>query len=197
MLEKLSIPFEILVTSIPEKNQHEGEFTDFSRLACENAVGKVRSAASLIGKSPRNKEQDEEIVLIGADTIVVIDDHLLPKPGSEEEARIMLEKLSGKTHHVITGVAILSLPTGRLIEDFEETEVTFRKLNPVEIDNYIKIGEYSDKAGAYGIQGYGVFLVKSIRGDYPNVVGLPLMKLYLMLKKIGVNLMRGRITEAG
>ncbi len=189
MLEKFNVPFDILVTSTNEKNQHEGDLTDFRHLACENAIEKVRAAASTIKKSPQSHEGDEEIVLIGADTIVVIDNHLLPKPGSEKEARIMLNKLSGRTHRVITGVVLLSLPGGRLMEDFEETEVTFRKLDPVEIDNYVKTGEYTDKAGAYGIQGYGVFLVDSIKGDYPNVVGLPLMKLYLMLKKIGVNLM--------
>jgi len=194
MLEKYNIPFEILVTSTSEKNHHEGELTDFRHLACENAMRKVESAASIVMKSLQGNKTDEEILLIGADTIVVIDDRLLPKPGNKEEARTMLESLSGRTHRVITGVAILSLPHKRLIEDFEETEVTFRKLNPREIDNYIKTGEYADKAGAYGIQGYGVFLVESIRGDYPNVVGLPMTKLYMMLKKFGVDLMISHIS---
>ena len=112
-----------------------------------------------------------EDIVIGSDTIVVIDDTILGKPKNKEDAFSMLRMLSGRTHTVYTGVAILS-PKGR--DSFtSSTEVTFYDLTDTEIREYIETGEPMDKAGSYGIQGFGSVLVKEIHGDYFTVMGLP------------------------
>jgi septum formation protein len=125
-------------------------------------------------------------VIIGADTIVVIEGEILGKPSSPAEAMKMLSCLSGKEHSVFTGVALLEVPSGRQAISFAETKVQFRCLEPAEIANYVATGEPLDKAGAYGIQGKGAILVEKINGCYFNVVGLPVAKLVTMLKKFGV-----------
>ena len=118
--------------------------------------------------------------VLGADTIVVLDGGILGKPKDEEEAVRMLQALSGKTHEVFTGVTILS---GKTEYSFaERTAVTFYELSEEEIRTYVSTGEPLDKAGAYGIQGRGVTLVRSIEGDYPNVVGLPVAKVVRALR---------------
>ena len=117
----------------------------------------------------------EDDIVIGADTIVVVDDEVLNKPKDEEDARRMLTKLSGRRHKVCTGCAIVC--GKRKLSFFEETEVEFFELSEDEIDSYIKTGDCMDKAGAYGIQSQGKTLVKAIFGDYYNVVGLPVGRL--------------------
>lgn len=134
-------------------------------------------------------------VILGADTIVVYNDQILPKPKSPEDAEEMLLSLSGNTHHVITGAALTTYPEGRILLDYEETRVKFRQLSQEDIKCYVSSGEYADKAGAYGIQGYGVFLVESIEGDYSNVVGLPLMKLYRMFKELDIDLLKTAVSS--
>ena len=120
-------------------------------------------------------------IIVAADTVVVINNEVLGKPKNEEDARRMLEMLSGKTHQVITGVSILS----KDIEDifYEVTDVTFGELNNEIIDWYISTREYYDKAGGYAIQGKGVILVEKIHGDYSKVVGLPMYQLMSRLRK--------------
>jgi septum formation protein len=129
----------------------------------------------------------ENCLLIAADTIVVLDGQVMGKPGSEEEALEMLTRLSGRCHQVITAICIRT-QGGYEVED-ETTRVYFRPLNKEEIKAYIASGEPADKAGAYGIQGRGGLLVQRIEGCYFNVVGLPLSRLYLMLKKHGIDLL--------
>lgn len=188
MLEKLGFPFEVMIGSHNEKNHKDSNFAGFRHLAMENARMKVQDVFDVYSK--RNiSDTPDEAVLIGADTIVVVDEHLLPKPVDDEDARRMILLLGGRTHRVITGIAIMKAPEGTVFEDYEETLVTFRSLTWADVDRYVATGECRDKAGAYGIQGYGVFLVESIKGDYNNVVGLPLMKLYLGLKTFGLDLM--------
>lgn len=116
------------------------------------------------------------IPVVGADTIVVLEDRVLGKPGNREEAFSMLRSLSGKTHVVKTGMAILY--RGKINLSVTATQVRFRRLKEEEIRKYIETGEPMDKAGAYGIQGLGTLLVDSISGSYDNVVGLPLTVLY-------------------
>ncbi len=135
----------------------------------------VRKAKSVFEDNPSD-------TVIGCDTVVICDGKILGKPKDENDARRMLLALSGKTHQVITGCAIFK--EGKSISFSETTLVTFYPLSQEEIDNYISIKEYSDKAGAYGIQGYGSLLVEKIKGDYFNVVGLPVSKLNKILKKI-------------
>ena len=127
---------------------------------------------------------DPEDVVICADTIVVLGGDVLGKPKSETEARAMLERLSGKTHRVLTAVTVCKGDARQ--SGVEQTKVTFRKLSAKEIDAYIETGEPMDKAGAYGIQGYGSCFVSGIRGDYFNVMGLPLCRLTSMLRSVGV-----------
>ncbi len=117
----------------------------------------------------------ENDIVIGADTIVVVDDEVLNKPKNEEDARRMLSLLSNRRHKVCTGCAIVC--GEREHSFFEETEVEFFELSQDEIDSYIKTGDCMDKAGAYGIQSQGKTLVKAIFGDYYNVVGLPVGRL--------------------
>ena len=124
-------------------------------------------------------------IVITADTIVVLNKEIIGKPKNEKDAFNILSKLSGKTHTVFTGFMILNLDKNRKIVDFEKTLVTFRKLSPKEIKEYIKSGSPMDKAGAYGIQDdFGAVFVKKIDGCYYNVVGLPLAKLYKSLLEI-------------
>ncbi len=120
--------------------------------------------------------------VIGCDTSVIIDGEILGKPKNTDDAKRMLRLLSGKTHKVITGCAIFK--NGRSLSFSETTEVTFYPLSDKEIDRYVATNEPMDKAGAYGIQGYGSLLVKGINGDYFNVVGLPVGKLNKMLNII-------------
>lgn len=116
-------------------------------------------------------------LVLGADTIVVIGDTILGKPDSKLHARQMLKTLSGKSHKVITGFAIIDLENGIKLVDYETSEVLFNRLTIREIDSYINTGEYLDKAGSYAIQGKGAILVSKINGCYFNIVGLPISKI--------------------
>ncbi|MGK2961173.1 MAG: Maf family protein [Gemmatimonadaceae bacterium] len=124
-------------------------------------------------------------LIIAADTIVVLDDEILGKPRDEAEARKMLSRLSGRTHVVVTGMAC-SLG-GRTVSGVENVSVTFRYLTEVEIDAYVATGEPMDKAGAYGIQGYGATIVRRIDGDYFAVMGLSLVRLVSLMRELGVS----------
>ncbi|MCA1056317.1 Maf family protein [Rossellomorea aquimaris] len=124
-----------------------------------------------------------ESYVLGSDTVVTKGDLILGKPNSAEEARTMLSMLSGETHSVYTGVAIVKGDNQSLF--YEKTDVTFWELSPREIDEYIASGEPFDKAGSYGIQGLGAKLVKEIQGDYFSVVGLPLSRVYRVLREMG------------
>lgn len=117
----------------------------------------------------------DSATVIGADTIVVLDERIFGKPSDEEDARRMLGELAGKTHQVITGVCLAR--DGQCETFAETTNVCFRKLSASEIDAYIATGEPLDKAGAYGIQGAAGAFVDHIEGDYDNVVGLPVARL--------------------
>ena len=124
-------------------------------------------------------------LVIAADTVVATNNRVLGKPRSEEDAARMLATLSGRLHTVYTGVTV-SLE-GKTITSHEMTSVRFRTLTQADIIRYIATGEPMDKAGAYGIQGYGCTLVESISGDYYNVMGLPVCRLARMLARFGVD----------
>ena len=126
-------------------------------------------------------------VVIGADTIVVLDGQVLGKPHDEAHALAMLTALSGREHHVYTGVAVLQ--DGHALVQVEDTAVWFRNASEGELRRYIATGEPMDKAGAYGIQGRGGLLVSRIQGDYTNVVGLPIVRLASMLAQFGVTVL--------
>jgi len=126
-------------------------------------------------------EQNQDSLVLGADTIVVFDDKILGKPQDEEDARQMLRLLSAKTHKVVTGVSLLSAK--KCVTFAETSYVAFRQLSDKDIDDYIKTGSPMDKAGAYGIQDSG--FVCDIEGSFDNVVGLPTARLAKVLKQFG------------
>ncbi|WP_141604186.1 Maf family protein [Terrilactibacillus laevilacticus] len=125
---------------------------------------------------------DPDAVIIGADTMVCIDNISLGKPKNEQEAKQMLKRLSGHVHTVMTGVCIKSSDVN--LSFVEKTDVAFYDLTDDEINDYISTGDSFDKAGAYGIQGQGALFVKSINGDFFSVMGLPVARVYQELKSI-------------
>jgi septum formation protein len=125
---------------------------------------------------------------IGSDTIVLFADKILGKPQNRKQAAAMLQQLSGQEHKVLSGFALIDRKTGEEHAEAVSTRVRFRRLTAAEIARYIATGEADDKAGAYAIQGLGVCFVAGIEGSYTNVVGLPLCRLTLVMKKFGVPL---------
>lgn len=141
--------------------------------------------ASANAEPKADGQEDEAPLVVGADTVVILDEKVLGKPHTEEEAKRMLSALSGTTHRVLTGVCIAQ--DGKALDVFcQSTQVEFYPLDQAFIDAYVAGGEPMDKAGAYGIQAEGSLLVKSITGDYFNVVGLPIALLARHLEKYGV-----------
>ena len=166
--------------------------TDETRLPGEPAVdyvlrlalAKARIAANRAAADAAAKERSQAIC-IGADTTVVLGSHILGKPANPENARWMLRELSGRAHEVLTGLALVSVPGRRECSQAESTKVTFAALSHAEIESYLASGEAFDKAGAYGIQGLAGRYVTCIEGCYFNVMGLPLSRLWFMLRGFG------------
>lgn len=154
-----------------------GVASEAEEVVLANALGKGRWVAEQLG---------DELPVIGADTVVVVDNVILGKPKDAAEAALMLKRLSGREHQVMTGVAVFY--KGKTLARVGVTKVFFRSLTESEIDSYVATGEPLDKAGAYGIQGKGAILVDKIDGCYNNVVGLPLTMMYTMFKELGVEL---------
>jgi nucleoside triphosphate pyrophosphatase len=122
-------------------------------------------------------------LVLGADTVVVVDGEILGKPASKAEAKRMLNLISGRAHEVLTGIALVDARAGRAMSAVEKTKVSVKRLTEDEIDEYIATGEPMDKAGAYGIQGLFSVYVKGVRGCFFNVVGLPLPRLFELVKE--------------
>ncbi|MBC7958325.1 MAG: septum formation inhibitor Maf [Vallitaleaceae bacterium] len=165
ILENLKIPFQKRTSSIDESNYK-----------MDNPLELVKILAYEKARSVR-LPQDEDLLIIGADTIVVLGQTILGKPKNAEEATTYLKLLSGKAHSVYTGLAMIKSRDEALFLDYCETKVFMRSYRDEEIKAYIQTKEPMDKAGAYGIQGFGAALVEKIEGDYYNVVGLPISKL--------------------
>ena len=171
ILKKAKVKFEI---KIPPNFKEESSSSD----PVEHVLSLSKRKASSVS------DQVKGAIILGADTIVVLDKEILGKPQNKEEAFLILKKLSGRTHEVYTGMTLVNEYNGKVISDYDLTEVKFNQLENNKIENYIKTGEPMDKAGAYGIQGMGGFLVESIRGSLDNVIGLPTGKLKEMLIQI-------------
>ena len=167
LLTQLGVSFERIVTGI-EETRGEGESAQqyVSRLAREKALAGV-------AQTPR------DLPVLGADTIVILNGEVLEKPRDANHAALMLRKLSGQTHQVMTAVALAD--SQYVLDCLVMTEVTFRALTDEDIADYIASGEPMDKAGAYGIQGRGGCFVRKINGSYHAVVGLPLVETYELL----------------
>ena len=125
-----------------------------------------------------------DYLVVGADTVVCYEGQIMGKPKDQSDAKCILQRLSGKTHQVYTGVALVCEKTNTTITFYQATDVTMQVLSDVEIDEYLMTNESYDKAGAYGIQGYGARYISRIEGDYYNVVGLPVHALYENLKTL-------------
>ena len=179
LLEWAGVNFQV-VTGNGEENITE---TEPSRIVEELSAEKAFQVAETIS-------EEEGTVVIGADTIVSFQGKILGKPSDKADSRKTLEMLQGNTHQVYTGVTIAFFREGRLHRrSFSEcTDVTLYPVSEEEIEAYIETGDPADKAGSYGIQGpFGIY-VKEIRGDYHNVVGLPVARLLYEGKKLGINL---------
>lgn len=162
----------------------EVKVSDAEEIITEKAPAKIVEELAL-RKAGAVAAAEEDALVIGADTIVAISGEILGKPHSREEAFAMLSKLQGKTHQVYTGVALLSKEAGAESRKVfsEKTDVTMYPMTDREIWQYIDTGEPMDKAGAYGIQGRAAIYIEKINGDYNNVVGLPIARLYQELKR--------------
>ncbi len=177
LLEQIGLPFSV-VPSCAEETIPEG-LTPY--LAVQSL--------SLLKATDVAKSQQDDVLIIGADTIVVLEDEILTKPQDAQDAANMLRRLSGKRHSVLTGLTVFRRKDGKSVSVTEETAVYFKELTEQEIASYINSKEPLDKAGAYGIQGLGGLWIDKIEGDYYNVVGLPLAKLGKLLhEEFGIEL---------
>lgn len=171
LLKKIFTDFVVDVCEVEEFHNAETP----KDLAIKNALIKAETVA---------KKYLLEAIVIGADTVVALDDEIFGKPEGKEGARQMLKTLSGKMHRVITGLAIVH--AGRTFTDYEVTEVYFGEMTDQEIFNYVATGEPLDKAGSYALQGGAAKYIEKINGDWSNVVGLPLYKLRTFLQKLNL-----------
>lgn len=180
LLAKAGISFTVIPAAGEEKRTSEDPGEAVQQLARDKAEWVAQSMA----------ECEEGTLVIGSDTIVVFENRILGKPKDRRDAAETLEKLQGNTHQVYTGVTVLERKAGKWVEHtfFESTDVTFYPVSREEIQDYIATGEPMDKAGSYGIQGLFGIYVKGICGDYNNVVGLPVARLFHEMKKSGINL---------
>ncbi len=147
----------------------------------------ARRALAAARLKARDVAGRERGIIIAADTVVALGPLVLGKPASREEAAGMLRRLSGRTHGVLTGLCIVATERGLERTAVERTRVHFRALSEDEISTYLDCGEYVDKAGAYAIQGGAARFADRIRGDYTNVMGLPISRLTLLLRDLGLD----------
>ena len=174
LMERLGIPFDVIapigVEEIQVGNPRE--------VVTRNASAKAGVVAAGLNEG----------LIVGADTVVVIDDNILGKAGTPLEARGMLEALKGRMHRVLTGLAVIDSETGRRNVAFVETKVWMHPLTDDEINTYVSTGEPMGKAGGYAIQGVGGALVERVEGSFENVVGLPMARLRSMLEGFGLEI---------
>ncbi len=178
LLEQIGLKFIVQASNEIEKIPAEAEPHALSQ---SMAMKKAMAVAA----------NHKNAIVIGADTFVILDNRIIGKPRTENEAFDTLKALSGRMHSVITGFSIIDTGSGKTLTSSIETRVYIRNLTRSEIMSYIASGEPMDKAGGYAIQGQGAAIVEKIEGDYFNVVGLPLSALVQALKEFGVSPMSG------
>jgi len=180
LLRLIGLKFEVIPSNVEEDKIKDLENLDAEALVKKLSLLKAKTVA----------EKVKEGIIIAADTVVVLNDEIIGKPKSEEEASSFLRRLGGVTHKVVSGIALV-----RKSKDYRElvksvtTLVKMKELSRKEIKRYLSTGEALDKAGAYAIQGRGAILIEEIKGCYFNVVGLPLYRLSQMLKELGVEVL--------
>jgi septum formation protein len=176
LLEKIGLQFTVDPSDYPEDASLKLKPRDRAK---QISLDKARTVAA----------RHSNAIIISADTFIVSQGQVMGKPHSTNEARKMLKALSGRSHVTMTGLTILNTPNGKTISRVIETRIYMRKLSEREIDSYVSSSEPLDKAGAYAIQGLGAVLIDKIKGDYYNVVGLPLSALVQALKSFGVDVL--------
>jgi septum formation protein len=178
LLASIGLTFDVIPSHVPEvRDEQESPEEYVARLSRE----KAHAVASMY--------PDEWV--IAADTTVLLGEELLEKPADEGDARRMLATIAGRTHIVYTGVTLQNVSAGWCETRLAESEVRMLPLSSEDIAWYVKTGEPLDKAGAYAVQGIGAMFIDSIHGSYTNVVGLPLATLFQMLRKAGIDPLRG------
>jgi septum formation protein len=177
LMKMLGLDFTIVPSKIDEK-----KYVNLEPITMVKALARAKAeeVAGLV----------EDTLVIGSDTIVLLDSSILGKPVDRDDAIAILKKLQNKKHLVLTGLAICDTNTGKVLLDYDQTEVYMGSMSEEDIINYINTGEPMDKAGAYGIQGKGGIFVERINGSYFTVMGLPLHKLVKMLKEFGVSIFK-------
>lgn len=189
LMSQVGLEFEVLPADVDE-DRHVATAGDSALIGRQVEVlaeAKARAAAAGLGAAAT---RDCQALVIGADTVVLIDGEVLVKPLTADAAQAMLRKLSGRTHEVLTGVAVLDAATGHVVTGVEQTRVTFVPLVDDWIAKYVSTGEPMDKAGAYAVQGLGSVFIERVEGCYFNVVGLPLALLARLLRQQGYEVIK-------
>jgi len=176
LLAEAGVRFEVQPADIPERRAPAEPPADY---AARLALAKARAVAQRLGPLPAR-------LVLGADTIVVLGEDVLGKPDDREHAVALLERLAGRTHRVITAVALLESASRRTRHALVESSVTLRRLEPSELRAYVASGEPLDKAGAYALQGAGRRLVEKVEGSETNVIGLPMDETLALLREAGL-----------
>jgi septum formation protein len=177
LLKQIGLPFRTHPSALGDDGEAPLVGEGAEAYACRLARAKAEEVAARLRRG----------LVVGADTVVVSDDRLLGKPRDRDEAQAFLLSLAGRTHRVISGLAVVDGTTGQAEVGAAVTGVTMRPFDAREAAKYVATGEPMDKAGAYGIQGRGALLVEAIQGDYFNVVGLPLTLLAVLLGRFGID----------
>ena len=182
LLKKAGIPFEKLVINIDEE-KYKAKYSHGNDLVKELAKAKALFAKNKLIKSELNA------LIVAADTLVILEGEIIGKAQTEEEAFKIIKKLTGRTHELITGIAITETNNPKIVIDSDTTFVQFLKLSDEEIIQYIKTDEWKGRAGAYSINDKASLFIKKINGSSSNVIGLPMHKLYKILRtEFGLNL---------
>jgi septum formation protein len=178
ILSWLKVPFQVEISGVDEQLY---AVEDPDELVCSLAIAKAEAVADRLGLR-------EEVVVIGADTVIVVGEEIIGKPKDRENAALIMGKLQGRTHEVYTGVCVLSLETGEKLVKVEVTPIHFLPMNADQIDRYLDTGEWEGKAGAYQIMGAISPYVAEIEGSVTNVIGLPLRMTIEMLEHFEIHL---------
>jgi len=175
LLENIKLPFEVFITNVDE-NKYKTRFSNPIELVKQLAKAKALKAKDSLSK------EGKKVIIIAADTVVELNGEIIGKAKDEENAFHILKKLAGKVHNLLTGLAITETKNSKLIVEYDSTSVKFINLLDKEIWSYIKSGEWKGRAGAYSIREKASLFIETIQGSSSNVIGLPMHKIYRILK---------------
>ena len=175
LLENIKLPFQVFITNVDE-NKYKTRFSNPIELVKQLAKAKALNAKDSLTK------EGKKVIIIAADTVVELNGEIIGKAKNEENAFHILKKLAGKVHNLLTGFAITETKNSKLIVEYDSTSVKFINLLDKEIWSYIKSGEWKGRAGAYSIREKASLFIETIQGSSSNVIGLPMHKIYRILK---------------